>query len=257
MSRLKKFLYDCLCPVIGRIQIHNNKYINVIYYHDIVHDDGFSLMRTNIDVFKRQMTWLANHGYKTIRFDELNDKNIQFNKKTVLISFDDGWRSNYTEIFVFMKTLGIKYNIFLTIGEIDNNPDYLTWDMVRAMHRSGICGFGAHTFTHPDMSDLSKIDFDREIHLANKIFKEELGYEPKDFCYPFGYYSEESNESIIANTCYDRIYTSKIMFSYLQDSRIVMGRNGISTDDTAATFRNKVKGYNNGFYSLRRKLLGE
>ena len=131
MSRLKKFLYDCLCPVIGRIQIHNNKYINVIYYHDIVHDDGFSLMRTNIDVFKRQMTWLANHGYKTIRFDELNDKNIQFNKKTVLISFDDGWRSNYTEIFVFMKTLGIKYNIFFIIYEIHKSKPDITFSYVK------------------------------------------------------------------------------------------------------------------------------
>ena len=253
----KGIFYRVFCPFVGIITLHKNKYVNVIYYHDVVHGEGETFMRTNIDVFKRHMHYIAEHGYETVRFDDLsNPELLAFEKKRVLIAFDDGWLSNYTEIFDFMQVHGLKYNVFLTMGEIGTNPEYLTWDMVREMHTSGLCGFGAHTYTHPDMSDLSKIDFDKEIEQADRLFKQELEYTPKDFCYPFGYYSEESNEVLIEKSSYERFYTSENLFSYDQEGKIVMGRNGISTDDSDEIFKNKVRGFENGFYSLRRKVLG-
>ena len=134
-------------------------------------------MQTNIDVFKRQMQYIADNGYRTLRFDELNtEENVKFGKKKVVIAFDDGWLSNYTEIFDFMKSLGLKYNIFLTIGEIEGNPDYLCWDYVREMYDSGFVGFGVHTYTHPHVADISEIDPDLECFKANEIFQKELGY---------------------------------------------------------------------------------
>ena len=89
------------------------------------------------------------------------------------------------------------------------------------MHDSGICGFGAHTYTHPDMSDLSKVDTAIEVQKANEMFNQELGYKPIDFCYPFGYYSEGSNEWLTQNTEYRRIYTSSPFFSYPQNNSFI------------------------------------
>lgn len=255
-QRLRKSIYRLLCPLVGNIGLSKNHYVNVIYYHDIVKREGNSFMRTNIDVFKRQMEWLVKQQYETLRFDDLRGEHLMFKKRRVLIAFDDGWLSNYTAIFDFMRERGLKYNVFLTVGEIGTNTEYLTWDMVRIMHSSGLCGFGAHTYTHPDMSDLTKVDFAYEIYDANTLFEQQLGYTPKDFCYPFGYYSEASNLLLERETGYERIYTSQDLFSYEQNGRIVMGRNGISNDDSDFEFQNKVKGYNNCFYSLRRKLLG-
>ena len=142
MNTLKKLVYSKIIPFIGRLNVGKNRFVNVIYYHDIVQSTGQSFMRTNIDVFKRQMEYIAKNGYRTLRFDELNEENsVKFEKKKVVIVFDDGWISNYTEIFEFMQSLGIKYNIYLTIGEIGKNPDYLNWDIVRKMHDSGLVGF--------------------------------------------------------------------------------------------------------------------
>lgn len=241
-KKFLKLVEQHIIPAIGRLFNYKNKYVNVIYYHDIVHDEGYSFMRTNIDVFKRQMEWLKREGYESLRFDDLDEKHIKFCKKRVLIAFDDGWRSNYTEIFDYMKGQGLKYNVFLTVGEIGVNPKYLTWDMVREMHASGLCGFGAHTFTHPSMGDLEKIDYQHEVVEANEYFYKELGYHPIDFCYPFGYYSEESNLILEKESSYSRLYTSKKMYSYEQNGKIVFGRNGISTDDSMSVFRKKVKG---------------
>ncbi len=254
MSSLKKigklilrFIEYHIVPFFGWLFISKNKYVNVIYYHDIVHDEGDTYMRTNIDVFTSQMLWLSKNGYETVRFDELDDEHIRFKKKRVLIAFDDGWLSNYTEIFDLMMRLRLKYNIFLTMGEISNNPKYLTWDLVRKMHKSGLVGFGAHTYTHPSMKDLARVDFKHEVDDANVLFEKEMGYQPVDFCYPFGYYSEDSNIKLEWESGYMHIYTSEKLYSYQQNGRVIFGRNGISTDYPMHYFKKKVKGYANWY----------
>ena len=98
-----------------------------------------------------------------------NGADVSFVPKSVIITFDDGWLSNYTEIFEFMKEKNIKYNVYLEIEAIGNNPDYLTWDMVREMHKSGIVGFGAHTYSHASMKNIDEIDTEKEITLANEV----------------------------------------------------------------------------------------
>lgn len=245
MNCLKKIFYENAIPSIGYLFRCKNKFVNIIYYHDIVKGDGQSFMRTNIDVFERQMEYIASHGYKTIRFDELNDESIKYNPKSVVIAFDDGWKSNYTEIYDFMKSLGIKYNIYLAVKEIGVNPDYLSWEQIRQMHEEGLVGFGVHTYTHPDMSDISKINPEVEFDKADKVFEEQLGYKPLDFCYPFGNYSVESNEYIVKNTGYQRLYTSRMMYSYMQNGKVIFGRNGISNDESFGVFKAKLKGYFN------------
>lgn len=246
MNRLKNFIYENIIPAIGSVFVSKNKYCNVIYYHDIVKGEGDSFMRTNIEIFKCQMQYIAQQGYETLRFDDFKDEdNLRFKKKRVLIAFDDGWLSNYTEIYDFMESLDLKYNIYLTIGEISNNPNYLTWEMVRRMHDSGLCGFGVHTYTHPDMSDLNKIDLELEVTKADTKFIQELGFKPLDFCYPFGYYSEASNEYLSSRTEYKRIYTSAMLYSYLQNHAVIFGRNGISNSESFKVFKGKLKGYYN------------
>lgn len=251
MNLIKRLAYNHFIPFIGRLFVGNNNYVNVIYYHDIVEGKGESFMRTNKNLFEKQMHYIAENSYTTLRFDELNDKeNLKFEKKKVVIAFDDGWLSNYTEIFDYMESLGLKYNVFLTIGEIGENVNYLTWDMVRKMHSSGLVGFGVHTFTHPHVADMTGIDLQLEFDKANDVFQKELGYEPLDFCYPYGSCSEKSHEFITTQTDYQRIYTSSMTYSYKQNGRIIFGRNGINNDWPFVVFKNALKGYYNVFSSL-------
>ena len=253
MNTIKSLVYNYLIPAIGKLKLSGNKFVNVIYYHDIVKGEGHSFMQTSVDVFKRQMQYLADNGYKTLRFDELSDKdNVWFEKKKVVIAFDDGWLSNYTEIFDFMQSLGIKYNIYLTIGEIGNNPEYLSWDIVRKMHDSGLVGFGVHTYTHPHVADMSDIDPELEFVKANEVFQQELGYEPLDFCYPYGDCSEKAHEYLTTKTNYHRIYTSTMMYSYKMNGQIIFGRNGISNDESFEVFKAKLNGFFNVWNSIIR-----
>ena len=248
MNFVKKIAYNCMIPALGRLMIRKNHYCNVIYYHDIVEDEGYSYMRTNIDLFKRQMQYLADNYYETMRFDDFSEvNNLAFKKKRILIAFDDGWRSNYTLVFDFMKSLGLKYNVFLAVGLIDEDARYLTWKMAQEMHRSGLCGFGTHTFSHVDLSRLDDGLFDAEVRKADDRFEKELGFAPKDFCYPFGKYSTDSNQKLMSDSNYERIYLSSMSYSYKQADWFIMGRNGISNDDSMSIFKNKVNGFYNAF----------
>lgn len=254
MNPIKRFAYNHLIPFIGRLKVGGNKFVNVIYYHDIVQGEGQSFMRTNKDLFEKQMRYILENGYKTLRFDELADKeNLKFEKKKVVIAFDDGWLSNYTEIFELMQSLGIKYNIYLTIGEIGKNPEYLTWDLVRQMHDSGLVSFGVHTFTHPHVADMTDIDPMLEFKQADAVFEKELGYQPLDFCYPYGSCSEKSHEYLTSQSHYKRIYTSAMMYSYEQNDCVIFGRNGINNDETFGVFKAKLNGYFNIWNQLTNK----
>ncbi len=251
MNTIKKIVYSYGIPIIGRLFHKKNKYINVIYYHDIVDGKGNSFMKTGFEEFKRQMEYIAKKGYTTVRFDDLKtEKDVSYEPKKILIVFDDGLKSNYIKVYDLMKELNLKYNIYLLVGRIGEDADFLTWEQVRIMHAEGLVGFGAHTYTHPDMSDINCIDPEVEFAKADAIFEEQLGYRPLDFCYPLGAYTEESNEFISTQLDYKRIYTSRMMYSYRQNGKLIFGRNGISNEESFDVFKAKLKGYFNVWSKL-------
>lgn len=251
MNKIKRFAYNHIIPLVGHLFVHKNKYCNVIYYHDIVRVEGYSFMRTNIEVFKRQMQYIVDKGYETVRFDDLDSSDkMSFKKNRVIIAFDDGWLSNYTEIFDFMKAKGLKYNVFLAVGLIGQDKRYLTWDMIREMHESGICGFGTHTYSHVDLSKITSENYSQEVLKADDVFSTELGYSPKDFCYPFGKYTTSSNDYLVNHSQYERIYQSDMRYSYQLKGKYIMGRSGISNDETLSVFKAKLNGYFNVFSLL-------
>ena len=254
MNILKRIAYKNIVPVVGSLLKNKNKYINVIYYHDIIEGEGNNAQHTNVETFKKQMEYLVSKGYKTITFDDIESgADISFKDKYVLITFDDGWVSNYSKIFEFMKEKNIKYNVYLAVSEISNNPDYLTWDQVREMHNSGLVGFGAHTYSHVSMKDIETIDTQKEIEEANEKIFAETSFYPVDFCYPYGYFSERSNKFLLENTKYKRIYTSEHDFSYGVGDKVVFGRSSINGAEDFKTFRNKLNGKYNAFNTVRGK----
>ena len=249
---MKHLIYNSVIPVFGKFVIKKNRFINVIYYHDIVKKKGEGAQYTNFDLFVKQMNYLVMNRYETYRFDDLDAMTMSFDRKKVLITFDDGWVSNYRDIFKYMEENGLKYNIFLAAGSIGTDDRFLTWEMVREMHQSGLVGFGAHTYHHIKMDEITLKDIESEVINTNRLIKEKTGIEPTDFCYPYGKYSKKSLEMLCKYSNYQRIYTSDMMFSYMLNERYIMGRNSINNDESFAVFVNKLKGYYNCFNLIRR-----
>lgn len=64
----------------------------------------------------------------------------------------------------------------------------LSWDEVSEMSRNGI-DFGAHTLTHPILTNVSTDEARREVNLSKLEIESRLGKTVDFFCYPNGAYS--------------------------------------------------------------------
>jgi len=87
------------------------------------------------EVFSQQMRWLRNSGYRTSSLPEVLT-GLQAGEdlsKTIVITFDDGYRDFYTDALPVLKQCGFTATIFLATDRIQLNParvegaDYLTW----------------------------------------------------------------------------------------------------------------------------------
>jgi peptidoglycan/xylan/chitin deacetylase (PgdA/CDA1 family) len=75
-------------------------------------------------------------------------------------------------------------------------PLMLTWEMVRAM-RSDLISFGAHTVTHPLLSQIDSSEMRAEIDDSKRCIEAALGEEVTSFAYPNGAPSD-FNEQVAA-----------------------------------------------------------
>lgn len=235
--------------------------LNFIYYHDVVPVGGHSYMKIITEKFYAQMKYLKENGYNTLSFDDLKNDEFDRKGKNVLISFDDGWLSNYEVVFPIMKELDLKFNIFLETGAIGVKDNYLTWDMVNEMKVSKLAGFGAHTFNHIDARKINESNYLEEIILSNKIIEERSNLIARDFCFPYGYYNKDTINFIEKLKIYDRLYTSDGISTMVKDNLVVIGRIGIENEDSMKSFINKVEGKYNLYYStiniIRKHVKGE
>lgn len=238
-----------------------NDQLKLIYYHDVVSNNGYSYMQITTQKFYTQMRYLKDNEYITLNYNDLDNKQYDDEKKNVLITFDDGWLSNYKVVYPIMKELDLKFNIFLEVGAIGNKENYLTWDMVNEMKDSSLVGFGAHTFSHIDARTIDDNNVNLEIIKSNELIKEKTNLITKDFCFPYGYYNKETINYIEKLGVYDRLYTSDGISTINRNNIKIFGRVGIENEDSMEDFINKLEGRYDLYYStinrIRKSVRGE
>ncbi len=148
-------------------------------------------------VFKEQMEIIKNLNYGFYdpknfisKFSEPKDK------KEILITIDDGFKSFYNEAWPFLKKNEIPFILFVSTEPVGKNG-YMNWDEIREIEKSKIGFIGHHSHTHEYLIEMSHEDFVNDIETASKIFKKELGYIPRIFSYPFGEYSLDMKKYIL------------------------------------------------------------
>ena len=92
--------------------IYNSQSIPVLYYHSIAYEEGNEL-RIPKEKFRQQMQYLKDNGYTTLSLDEFYNfltENTPIPNKSVIITFDDGYRNNYKNAFPILKELGFTFS---------------------------------------------------------------------------------------------------------------------------------------------------
>lgn len=116
-------------------------------------DDTAPVSRAEL---KEHFDWLKKNGYTVISVKDVlkaKENNTDLPPKSVLISFDDGYRSFYEIAYPMLKSYGYTAFLSLETGWLET-PDgenvnyggdkqlprsmFLTWDQIREMANSGI-----------------------------------------------------------------------------------------------------------------------
>ena len=121
-------------------------------------------------------------------------------QKAVLLTFDDGYESNYTLAFPILREYGAKAAISLITSRIDERADgFLTWDECREMAKSGLVEFASHTndcHIRPDAPGIERKSGEDEETYISRISADlqtsitrielETGQNVTTFTYPLG-----------------------------------------------------------------------
>jgi peptidoglycan-N-acetylglucosamine deacetylase len=105
---------------------------------------------------------------------------VGYNTKQVALSFDDGPDPEWTpRILDVLKKYKVSGTFFIIGEEAQDNIGLL-----KRLYREGH-EIGNHTFTHPDISEVSTGNLDLQMTLTERLFAAELGVQPLYFRPPY------------------------------------------------------------------------
>ncbi len=133
--------------------------------------------------FHRQMDWLDEHGYQAVTLERVERAWYHggtLPAKPVVLSFDDGYRPQFTYALPELRRHGWPGVLNLKAEGSDLYPSN-----VRAMIAAG-WELAAHTIHHSDLTTLDAAALKEEVAGSRQILRREYGVPVANFCYPAG-----------------------------------------------------------------------
>ena len=162
--------------------------------------------------FRRQLTYLRKQGFQFYTASELINhfqRHEEFPTRAVALTFDDGWKDNYTNAFPVLRELGIKATIFIipsSVGQMstaattlagDRGYPHLSREEILEMADAGI-EFGSHTMSHQLLNQIPEAEVRTEIETAKREIENLLQKPCWTLAYPAGFFSDAARRAAIA-----------------------------------------------------------
>lgn len=172
--------------------------MRILMYHRVCNNDKYDQLTVNPERFTEQIKYLSEH-YRIISLEnavtELKSGIIK--KKTVIVTFDDGYLDNLTYAVPVLERYNVPATIFVTsqfCDQVKQHPRYkdekgrlhLTWEEIKELHAMPGITIGSHTLSHPYLSSLDTDESKNEIIKSKKIIEKKTGSPVNYFCYPSG-----------------------------------------------------------------------
>lgn len=148
--------------------------------------------------FVAQMEGLVRAGYTTITPRELQaamEGKMVLPEKSVLLTFDDGYREHYRLVLPILLRLHLKATYFI-ITSVFTSPAHMTKAMVKEADESGLVTIASHTRHHPFLARMSSVTRVPEIAGSKADLEDVVGHPVVDFAYPFGSWSNQVMEEV-------------------------------------------------------------
>ena len=177
--------------------------LSILTYHAI--DQRQSIISLTPEKFHWQMEALARHKLKGISlagaFEHFSQAG-RFPERSVVLTFDDGYRSVFEQALPVMSTLGFSGTAFIPTDFIgmsaeqaqrrqpDLDRDMMNWRHLETLQQSGF-EIGAHSMSHADLTRTPMAVTQRELVAAGQCLEQRIGRPVRSFAYPFGRYNQQ------------------------------------------------------------------
>jgi peptidoglycan/xylan/chitin deacetylase (PgdA/CDA1 family) len=234
--------------------ISNNEIVPVVMFHSIGLNDRrwvFSHISEPIDIFEEKIAALCRAGYHFLFWDDLYNHMAGIKKapkKSIMLTFDDGYLDNWVFVFPILKKYGAKGTIFVNPEFVDPEPvlrptsddvnpgklphppllkaGFLSWAEMRAMESSGLFDIQSHSLTHtwyfsgPKLTDFHRPGDNRYPWLAWNACPERKPFymvEDQSSLVPFGTPVYESEKALLCKKYFPPTGLIEEMTAFVSD----------------------------------------
>lgn len=147
------------------------------------------------ETLRGHLDYLDQNGYTTLDLDALLE--IHAGRRIrpehpVVLTMDDGYRSNYTIAYPLLRERGQVATIFVALepdahtrDQVSGIDSFLDEEELREMSRSGF-SIQSHTLTHSILTELSDEAVDFELYESRRRLEKILGRSVEHLCFPRG-----------------------------------------------------------------------
>lgn len=168
--------------------------VPILVYHNLA-PQSKGRMILGAKGFEEQMRYLKSRGYRVInlkQFIEFVSLKRQLPQKSVLLTFDDGYRSFLQYAQPVLKELGFTATLFVYTDYVGAGGNAFSWADLKKLAAEGF-DVQAHSKSHGDMVRAAgepANEYDRrleaELTQPRMLFQKNLGFDPNILAYPYG-----------------------------------------------------------------------
>src|SRR5881296_700916 len=220
-------------PKITKPVVDQTAQTIIFCYHLLVDKVRYPGTEITPAAFEAQMKELKDRGITVIPMQDLlawkrGEKNIP--PRCAVITFDDGWKSQYEVAWPIMKKHGYPFTMFIytegVAGGSLGGGQAITWEQLADMRDNGV-DIEAHTATHQDLREGHNIMLaspggkrtrakltgpqyeqwvQNEVVGSKELLEQRLGIKVNCFAVPFGNYNEHVKE-LARNAGFEAMFT--------------------------------------------------
>lgn len=170
----------------------------ILLYHYVEYvTDLRDTIRQGLDVlprtFENHLKLIKENNYTTYFLRDLpnilNGK-IPYEKKSIILTFDDGYGDFYTDAFPLLKKYQMKATVYI-IYDFIGKKNYMDAAQIQEIINSGLIEIGSHTLTHPNLTAISEQEAEHQIKESKILLENRFNVKVETFCYPYGVYSSQ------------------------------------------------------------------
>src|SRR6267378_290416 len=220
-------------PKITKPVVDQTAQVIIFCYHRLVDKIRYPGTEITPAAFEAQMKELKDSGITVIPMQDLlawkrGEKNIP--PRCAVVTFDDGWKSQYEVAWPIMKKYGYPFTMFIYTEGVRGGSlgggGAITWEQLADMRDNGV-DIEAHTATHQDLREGHAITLvgqgvkktrtkltgaayeqwlQNEVVGSKQLLEQRLGIKVNCFAVPFGNYNDHVKE-LARNSGYEAMFT--------------------------------------------------